>query len=160
MNYKLKKMKKLNVIVVLLVVANMSFAQPKKEKIEAQKIAFITNAIDLTTEEAQQFWPVYNEFSDKTDAIRQKKRSNFEVVKENWDEISDSELDKTMSSMFDYEQEELDLKKSYHEKFKSVLSVKKVAKLYRAEEMFKRELLKRMRGGKDDRRRPRSPERP
>ena len=39
----------------------------KRKKIEIQKIAFITKALDLSSEEAQVFWPVYNNFSDESD---------------------------------------------------------------------------------------------
>ena len=37
----------------------------KKENIEAQKVAFITSKLNLTTEESQKFWPVYNEYESK-----------------------------------------------------------------------------------------------
>ena len=37
----------------------------KREKIEIEKIAYITKALDLSSEEAQVFWPLYNKYSDK-----------------------------------------------------------------------------------------------
>ena len=41
----------------------------KKEQIKAQKVAFITDKLQLTVEEAQQFWPVYNELDKKSEDI-------------------------------------------------------------------------------------------
>ncbi|MOA32901.1 hypothetical protein D3C78_1541570 [compost metagenome] len=46
---------------------------------------------------------------------------------------------------FSVKQRELDLERKYYDKFKKVLSMKKVAKFYMAEEQFKRELIKRLR---------------
>ena len=56
----------------LLLVSGISTAQPGsgKEKIESLKIAFITKRLDLTSKEAQQFWPLYNEYNDKIKAIK------------------------------------------------------------------------------------------
>ena len=41
-----------------------------KERIKAQKVAFITERLDLSSKEAQQFWPIYNAFEDKIDDMR------------------------------------------------------------------------------------------
>lgn len=51
--------------------------ESKHEKLEALKIAFITEKLSLTTKEAQNFWPVYNEYSQKIEKIRKAKRSDL-----------------------------------------------------------------------------------
>ena len=48
--------------ILFLLMASISFAQgfrDKKEKVKALKVAYITEQLDLTTEEAQKFWPIY-----------------------------------------------------------------------------------------------------
>lgn len=68
-------MKKI-LIVMVLIVANFSFAQgfkEKKEKIKALKVAYITEKLDFTTDEAQKFWPIYNTFDEKQFEIRHNK---------------------------------------------------------------------------------------
>ena len=61
------KTKILASLTMVLAVASSLFAQPekKKEDIKAMKIGFITNELNLTPDEAQKFWPVYNEFQKK-----------------------------------------------------------------------------------------------
>jgi Spy/CpxP family protein refolding chaperone len=136
------------VVIMLLITSAAAIAQPpgknndKEEKIEAMKIAFITKKLDLTPQEAQTFWPVYNEYSGKLDELRKKRHKEMRNARENVDELSDKELEALVDGEMTFRQKELDLQKEYHGKFKSVLPVKKVAKLYVAEEQFKRELLK------------------
>ena len=64
--------------------------------------------------------------------------------KENIDELSDKEVEKLVDEEISERQKELDLQKEYHAKFKAVLPIKKVAKLYRAEDKFKRVLLNKL----------------
>ena len=117
----------------------------KREKIEVQKIAFITKQLDLTPEEAQKFWPVYNQFSDARKQLREQHKENRKDI----DNLSDSEIEKLIDNHIILDQKELDLKKKYHTEFKKVLSNKKVAKLYHAEHMFNKDLLRRLKGGKE-----------
>ena len=127
----------------LFIYSGISFSQEttdvpdKKENIESMKIAFITKKLDLTPEEAQQFWPVYNQYNDKTKELRKKRRQESREARQNVDELSDKEIEQMVNNNMIYRQKELDLQKEYHEKFKAVLPIKKVAKLYAAEEQFK-----------------------
>ena len=146
-------MKKLIIFIAIAIVAK-SFAQqppgpppppppdgPKKEKMESMRIAFLTNKLDLTPEEAQKFWPVYNEFQKKREELHKKHREEVKNVKENFDSLSDKQVEKIVDDEMSFRQKNLDLEKEYHAKFKSVLPIKKVAKLYHAEDMFARHLL-------------------
>ena len=56
-----------------------SFAQrtENREKIKSLKVAFITDRLELSAKEAQQFWPVYNDYEDKREALRQKERTQI-----------------------------------------------------------------------------------
>ncbi len=116
----------------------------KKQNIEAMKIAFITQKLDLTPEEAQQFWPVYNQYNDKMQELRKKRKTEFKEHKDNFDNLTDKEVEQLVDSEIAYKQKEIDLQKEYHAKYKAVLPIKKVAKLYHAEEQFKRVLLEKL----------------
>ena len=115
--------------------------EEKRDNIEAMKIAFITKKLDLTPEEAQQFWPVYNQYKDKVDDLRKKRRQDNKEAKRNFEDMTDKEVEQIVDNEIVFRQKELDIQKEYHAKFKSVLPIKKVAKLYEAEEQFKRVLL-------------------
>lgn len=118
--------------------------QPRKEKVEAMKIGFITNHLNLTPEEAQKFWPVYNEYSAKHEDLRKSRKSEFRDAANNLESLSDKEVEALVDNEIIFRQKEIDLQKEYHKQFKAILPIRKVAKLYRAEEMFKRELVKRI----------------
>jgi len=51
---------------------------PNQEKIEAQRVAFITQELDLTPDEAKVFWPVYNEY----DAKRHEFKKTFKNIQD------------------------------------------------------------------------------
>lgn len=150
------------VIGISLFMLSSTMAQPgevdkmhkgeRKEKVEAMKVAYITNKLELTPAEAQQFWPVFNEFENKIQAIRQSRRKDSKDGMDNLDQLSDKEVEALIDSEVGFRQKELDVLKEYHSKFKAVLPIRKVAKLYRAQEDFKRELLKKIQERKGDRR--------
>lgn len=123
-------------------------AQPgngdKKEKIAAAKIAFITKELNLTPQEAQVFWPVYNQFQNETQELNKKRKSELMNAKNNIDAMSDADVAKVIDNEFGYQQQELDVRKKYNEEFKKVLPVKKVAKFWVAEQKFKLFLLKQL----------------
>lgn len=143
---------------MLLLTATVAFGQgpaddmppPPKgkiaEKIEAQKIAFFTRILNLTPEEAQKFWPLYNEYSAKERDLRPDFRKGRPM------DISEEEANELIDSFFENEQKRLNLTKNYYEKFKMILPAKKVVKLHFAERKFKEELLKRMKKMRDKRR--------
>jgi len=154
----MKKLKYLSLFTIIILFSTLTFGQqhhqkqgerPTKEKIKALKIAHITSKLDLSSEEAQRFWPVYNEFEAKMEKFHQEKRADRKKHKEGTTELSDAALEKIIDNHLIREQKELDVKKAYHTKFKTVLPIQKVAKLYRAEHSFKKDLLKKMRVKKD-----------
>ena len=123
-----------------------------KEKIETQKIAYITNALALTPAEAQQFWPIYNEFSDKNEELQKSfRKNNIEEKDVNPETISDKEALDMADNQIIHAQQLLDLRKKYHIEFKKVLPAKKLLKLYQAERDFKKFLLKEIKERRDDR---------
>jgi len=132
-------------LLLLLFAGNSSLAQTaadKKEKIQAMRVSFITQQLDLSPKEAQTFWPLYNEYQDKLEAIRESRRKEMGDAKKNIDGMTDKEVETMVDNDVNLRMKEAELLKTYHFKFKTVLPVKKVARLYRAEEDFKRELLK------------------
>lgn len=135
-----------NLIFTLILLTSFSiFSQESKaDKVEAMKVGFITNKLELTAKEAQTFWPIYNEYSSKMDKLRKSKKSDFNELKNKVENLSDKELETFINEVFNSKQKELDLQKEYYEKYAKVLPIKKVALLYQAENQFKRELLRKI----------------
>ena len=134
------------------IVINAQERRPAKERVDAMKIGFLTERLNLTSEEAKTFWPVYNMYSDELEKLRKSRRENIINTKENLDDLSDAELEKNVDNEINFRQNELEIIKKYHPQFKKVLPIKKVAKLYKSEDDFKRRLLEMIQGRKEDRR--------
>ena len=122
------------------------------EKIKTMKIGFLTDKLNLSPEEAKAFWPVYNKYQDEIEALRKSHRDNMQKVKDNFDEMSDKDIEKTVDGELAFRQNELDIMKKYNPEFKKILPMKKVAKLYRSEEDFKRQLLEKIQERRDQKR--------
>lgn len=114
----------------------------KKEQIASFRVAFITKELNLSSKEAQLFWPVYNEYQDKLEALRTSRRK--ENKKLSAETMTDQEAEQFIENETDFKVNEANLQKQYYTRFKQSLPVKKVAMLIKAEEDFKRELLKQL----------------
>lgn len=126
-----------------------SYAQEfsdKNETIAAMKISFITRKLNLTPKEAQVFWPVYNQYEEELENLRKGHRKMVNDAKDDFSELSDAVIEKMVDEQISFRQNEIDILKKYHPQFKNVLPVKKVARLYKAEEEFKRHLIKQIKG--------------
>ena len=142
-------MKNIAFLFLLFIASNLVAQQESKhEKLEAMKIAFITEKLSLTTKEAQNFWPIYNEYSQKIEKLRKTKRSDLGELKINIENSSDKEIEALLSDVFDAKSKEIELQKEYYSKYTKVLPIKKVALLYQSEHQFKKELLKRIKDKK------------
>ncbi|PLX08833.1 MAG: hypothetical protein C0596_05935 [Marinilabiliales bacterium] len=111
------------------------------EKINAEKVAFITKTVDLTVKEAQVFWPIYNEHNDKMNALFQEEHKLYRDIKMNFDELTDAELTEKVDRMVEINKEKAELEVEYNEMYKEVLPIKKVALLYQADKEFRKHLL-------------------
>jgi len=138
-------------LLVLLFVTPLGFTQEntdepltKKEKIKRLKIAFITEELDLSVEQSEKFWPVYNEMDKK---IREEKKSRKKMakdLKENLETLSEEDIKKKTTSVLDSDIKVAELKKEYNDKIAAIIGYKKATKLLSLEARFKRELLKKL----------------
>jgi hypothetical protein len=123
-------MKKYLLIISLLLgftIAGMSQDEDKKDggRIEALKIAYLTRKLNLTTEEAQKFWPVYNKYADELRKVQVEARQN-----------NTSEIDR--------DEKVLNIRKRYNGEFSKALSAEKANSFFRVEKEFNSFLQKEM----------------
>lgn len=113
-----------------------AFAQSGKkgqsDKLQSMKVAFFTGELDLSTEEAESFWPVYNEYDAKRRALRKAAKN-------------DDSAEATLAN----KESRVALDKAYLAKFKKVLPAEKVDRLYAAEKKWKEKLLVEMKKRKE-----------
>lgn len=111
-------------------------------RIESAKIGLITNRLNLSAEQAAQFWPVYNDFDDKKKEIRKSLRKL--VVETNTLTTSDEKILSNLKESLNLQQREVDLEREYMTKFLKVINVRQLAELYKAEQLFTTMLLKKL----------------
>jgi hypothetical protein len=113
----------------------------RMEKIRTAKVAFIGERLALTAEQAQQFWPVYNEYEKKRHELRHKSRPFRNV---NLEDLSDQQMLEGIRAMQNGKQMELDLEKEYTDRFLKILPVRQVVQFHKAEREFTKALLEKM----------------
>lgn len=110
-----------------------------KAKLRADKVAYLTTRLELTPDEAQKFWPVYNEFDNKRIDIQMKRVILESKVTNNGHNNNSLTNEEIISFIQDYnnskkEEEELNVK--YYDRFLKILPPKKVLSLYQVEKEF------------------------
>ncbi len=86
------------------------------KKIQAMEMAFITKELNLSPNEAQKFWPVFNQYRN---------------------ELRSAASEKRMGDHLEKQQKTLDIRKKYREDFSKVMSQERANKVFGAEEEFK-----------------------
>jgi|SRR5690554_3296010 len=125
-------------------------ARIQKSNIEAQKVSYITAQLELTPQQAQDFWPLYNAYRSELQNLRKETKQSHNPKRDAERELSDAQLNEIIKAEFVFDRQKVDLDEKYFERYKTVLPVSKVADFYAAERDFKRELLKAL---KENRRR-------
>jgi hypothetical protein len=87
------------------------------KKIQAMEMAFITKELNLTPDEAQRFWPVFNQYRNELKATVQQERKSIDQL--------------------DRQQKVLDIRKKYREDFSKVMNQERASRVFGAEEEFK-----------------------
>ncbi|WP_353087904.1 sensor of ECF-type sigma factor [Flavobacterium sp.] len=145
------------IVLTLLFMGTVNaFAQPsgrlrerieeKKEQVKSQKVAFITQELRLTPDEAAKFWPIYNAFEDKQAEIRRQKLKAFMDRKDDdqLDKMTEKEAQTVLAQMETNEEELFKLRKKLIADLRGVLPALKIIKLRRAEEDFNRKLVEQL----------------
>lgn len=145
------------IILMVLVLTSFStmaqdgpFIRKKKEQIKALKVAYITDELSLTSDEATKFWPLYNAFEDKQQEIKRQKLKAYldRSDEDSFDKLSEKEATSMLIQMENTEEELYQLKKKFISNLKGVISPIKILKLKKAEENFNRKLLQQYRDRK------------
>ena len=93
----------------------------RQEKIQALYVAYVTKELDLTSDEAQKFWPVHNQFENELKAVKK--------------DLPELEI----------EQARLNIKKKYQSSFNGILGVNRCERFFKMNQAFKKKLMERLR---------------
>ncbi len=115
------------VLLILTIFGSYSFTQAQngngRERIQALKVAFITQKLHLTASEAEKFWPVYNQYDNEIMQLRAGDKNG---------------------DVLENEQKLLNIRKKYKSSFENILGPQRLNDLYNAERDFRNVLIQRL----------------
>jgi Spy/CpxP family protein refolding chaperone len=112
--------------------------QTAKEKIKAARIGLITQRLGLTPEQAEKFWPIYNEFASK----RQELVKQYREAERSAPASKDPKQQEALVNLgLKLKQDEVALEKEYSGKMLDVISAQQILNLRQAERDFRKIIL-------------------
>ncbi len=106
------------------------------ERIQQMRVEFFNQELQLTTEEATAFWPIYEQYRKDQKILRQEYRQD-----RNMELMTDAEAERYVEDHLILEEKQIALKRKYIAQFKGVISIRKIAMINRTERKFKKNLL-------------------
>ena len=142
----MKKLLQTLLIIIFTTVATV--AQPRqneqaKARIHAAKMAYITDRLHLSSAQASTFTPLYNEYESELKGLRQSFFSKYKGT--NPDQADDATSKQWIDDNLDYQQQVIELKRRYNERFIKIISPQQLTDLYTSEREFKQILMQRLR---------------
>jgi hypothetical protein len=146
-------MKKLAIILLLLcstspLLAQRTERQFDREKLEAARVAFITNRINLTASQAEKFWPLFNEHMEERGELM---REMSEINRKASDQISDRQATELMEKRFQLQEKMLEREKTFMRSITDVISPAQALQLSNVHRDFTRQLYRMQRGPRGSR---------
>ena len=119
----------------------------KRDQIKAMKVAFLTTELNLTSIEAEKFWPVYNAYDDKQFELRHQKMKTYarKLNDGSLDNMSDREALAFLNQIESTDEEQYVIRKKFNSALRNILPPTKILKLRKSEVDFDRKLLQKYR---------------
>lgn len=144
---------------LILIVSAISFTysfgqrpggqQYDKEKLEAARVAFITNRLDLKTEQAEKFWPLFNKYNEERGELMNQISS---INRSSTEDITDAKAKEMIQKRLNIQQQLLDKEKVFMEEVTKIITPVQAIKLGGVTREFTRQVYRMHQGGERDRR--------
>ncbi|MHC5201395.1 hypothetical protein ACYSNV_04140 [Myroides sp. LJL119] len=140
-------MNKITIFLAVFLCSLSVFAQNKSDQIRSLKIAHLSSVLNLSTTEAEKFWPIYNTYDQKihelrhNDIVRYIKHSDLSEL----EALSEAQASVKVQELIDFDESYFTLRKNFIKDAQKILSNKKILILKKAEDDFNRKLLKKYR---------------
>ncbi|NIG52913.1 hypothetical protein [Chitinophaga sp. Cy-1792] len=134
------------VVVMLISITPHIFAQEDDaEKLKSLQVAFLASKLNLTPQEAQQFWPVYNNYRSEIDQLLADKARNKNIdAKMDHASDADAVARNSMDKDLNFDKRYLDIKTKYTAEFQRVLPARKAGQVFNSEKEFRHLVISRL----------------
>lgn len=151
MNYFNNGIMKRSIIIISALILTLSTmvsgqGQSNADRLNAYKIAFFTRKLNLTSGEAEKFWPVYNNYTNKKNQVQIDRAELMNRVAKDGSKMSDKEITEAGDKLIASFSEEIRLTEELHKKLKEILPPMKVLLVYQTENQYKAQLLRQLNG--------------
>jgi hypothetical protein len=119
--------------------------QQRIEKYKSMKIAYFTDNLDISPDEAEKFWPLFNQYDQQHRELRKKHRKMVTDFSEKFEELSDQEAEEIIELHNKISEEKIQLDIKFQGELKKILPAKKIIKFYITEGEFREYMLRRIR---------------
>jgi len=136
--------KKITFIALLFLCINFYGQHKRHEKLTEARVSFLTSRLSLTAEQAEKFWPIYNDAKKESFANKIKLQKIFKSI--DYESITEEEAKETLKDLETLELSSTLIKKKLNADLKVILSTKQILILKNSEVLFKRKLLERIKG--------------
>ncbi len=147
-------MKRIIIILLILLtcpVLKINAQNSNLEKLNAFKIGFFTRRLDLSTTEAEKFWPAYNEYQDKRNAVLLEKASIIRNYTRNKNTLTEKQTTEMGDRIMSLISDESTLSVDFHKKLKEIFPPGKVILFYQVENQYKAALLNELQNNRQQR---------
>jgi hypothetical protein len=110
-----------------------AYVELLRADIQADKVAIVTQVMDLTDDEATKFWPLYRQYQTELMALNDIKLGVIRDYAKNYDSFTDEKADAAANAILDFEAKRVALKKKYYELIKGALSAKRSVQFFQVE---------------------------
>ncbi len=117
---------------------------PARERIETARIAFFTRHMKLSPEESKLFWPVYDQYEENLQALRQQRTDELFNMEADFSRMTDKEINELIDSRLAQAEQAILLRKKLVQELRQIMLPRKIALFLRAEQQFNLELQRRL----------------
>lgn len=126
--------------------------EERMQEIKAQKSAYLTQKMALTPEEAQRFWPIYNQMDEELGKARREHMEFKRTLRQKEESMTEKEASEFLDREIAMREKDLQVRKKYDPQLRKAIGAQKLVQMHKAERDFHREVMKRFRDRGDGQR--------
>ena len=123
----------------------------RMERFQAQRVAYFTEKMQLTPQEAERFWPVYNDYTNRKNKLEEESRNILKFLSRNSANMAERELLESMNNYIQLQEKIQQPLTEYHKEYLKLLPPQKVAMIYATETQYRNFLLNQIRDNRQER---------
>jgi hypothetical protein len=104
-----------------------------RDQVQTDRKPLVAKAMNLTDDEARVFWPIYDDYKTELSKLSDRTITLIAGFAANYTDLTDQQANEMTREYLSIEQERLNLREKYWEKFSHALPRKRVARFFQVE---------------------------